>query len=345
MQRRARFPASAFTTRSVLIWIGLFPAAAIPRAQTGCAFTPTGEVVPTEFSYGRVFVRAAIGPLRNILLYTDTGGGMQSLYADVARRLGDPIDTVRWTAGGSSGISLVARVPDAQLDPSVPGFAERVPGHLDFVFDTAAPPPEDAGPVWAGRLGSMWFADRVWTIDYQHQQLHMSGQGPAGPAIESCWSPLAFQVDSAGNRPYGFARIAARIDGETIQFLLDTGARTVLTDSARALIDPRQPASRATSFVITDLFERWHARHPDWPVIRRAERGTNAAMIRVPSVQIGQTVVGPVWFTERANENFHQFMSTYMDSQIDGALGGSAFQHGALVIDYPRARAALVVPP
>jgi len=38
-------------------------------------------------------------------------------------------------------------------------------------------------------------------------------------------------------------------------------------------------------------------------------------------------------------------MSQYMDRPIEGALGGSAFRYVTLIIDYPRARAAALLPP
>jgi hypothetical protein len=66
-------------------------------------------------------------------------------------------------------------------------------------------------------------------------------------------------------------------------------------------------------------------------------------MIRVPTIEIGSQKIGPVWFTERPNRSFHDFMSQYMDQPIDGALGGSAWRYGTLIIDYPRARAAVIV--
>ena len=51
--------------------------------------------------------------------------------------------------------------------------------------------------------------------------------------------------------------------------------------------------------------------------------------------------VGPVWFTRRPDPSFHQFMSQYMDKQVEGALGGSALKFFRVTVDYPNAVAAL----
>jgi len=48
-------------------------------------------------------------------------------------------------------------------------------------------------------------------------------------------------------------------------------------------------------------------------------------MIQVPNVEVAGLGSGPVWFTTRPNSNFHQFMSKFMDKQVDGALGGGRY--------------------
>jgi hypothetical protein len=61
------------------------------------------------------------------------------------------------------------------------------------------------------------------------------------------------------------------------------------------------------------------------------------AMIEVPRVVIAGRAVGPVWFTRRADKNFHQFMSQWMDKRVDGALGGNALSFFRVTVDYPSA--------
>ena len=62
-------------------------------------------------------------------------------------------------------------------------------------------------------------------------------------------------------------------------------------------------------------------------------------MIEVPKIKIAGYTVGPVWFTRRADKNFHEFMSKFMDKQVEGAIGGNALRHFRITIDYPQAKA------
>ena len=80
---------------------------------------------------------------------------------------------------------------------------------------------------------------------------------------------------------------------------------------------------------------------------RRAQcwKSVGSAIMRVPTIDVGGRQIGPVWFTERPDRNFHDFMSRYMDQPIEGALGGSAWRYVTLVLDYPGAKAALLTSP
>ena len=72
-------------------------------------------------------------------------------------------------------------------------------------------------------------------------------------------------------------------------------------------------------------------------MIPQADEYQTEPMIRVPSVKVGGWEVGPVWFTRRADKNFHEFMSRFMDQTIEGALGGNALRSFRLTVDYPGA--------
>ena len=135
------------------------------------------------------------------------------------------------------------------------------------------------------------------------------------------------------------------IDGQTINLLFDTGATVRLTDQALARLADGQPASRATSFISKTTFDRWHARHPDWKVIEHADANAGGEpLIEVPEVTVAGYTVGPVWFTRRADKNFHQWMSQWMDKEIDGALGGSALHYFRVTVNYPGAVAVFERP-
>jgi hypothetical protein len=127
-----------------------------------------------------------------------------------------------------------------------------------------------------------------------------------------------------------------QIDGATVDLLLDTGAMTKLTAKALAAVGG-ESAVRATSFITETTFEAWKQKHPDWRVVEEADTfGDGAPMIEVPAVTVAGQVVGPVWFTRRADKDFHEFMSQWMDKKVDGALGGNALRFFRVHVDYPR---------
>jgi hypothetical protein len=137
-----------------------------------------------------------------------------------------------------------------------------------------------------------------------------------------------------------FPSIEATLDGETRAFLFDTGATIRLNEDAHRRLGG--PAERATSFLVASWFDRLRTGHPDWTVVEHADANVgDEPMIEVPSVTIAGFEVGPVWFTRRADRNFHrpQGMSRWMDRQVDGALGGSLLQYFVVTVDYPRATA------
>ncbi|HET6843633.1 MAG TPA: hypothetical protein VFK06_18430 [Candidatus Angelobacter sp.] len=111
-----------------------------------------------------------------------------------------------------------------------------------------------------------------------------------------------------GKRGESFPRIQAIIDDEVIDFLFDTGANTVLTDSAMKIIHDRRAAHRATSFINQSILDRWHKKHPDWKMVEKAEKGSYATMIEVPALIVGGYRAGPVWFTAR--EDTRPFLVT-----------------------------------
>ncbi len=325
--------------------------ATLPPAT--CTASIRGRPVPAEFVGNRIFIRWNVAGHGSFLLYTDTGGGLLSLYPEAVQRLSLPVDTLHWTNGANHGTRLSVQVPPAfnrSLVPPIPSAAsirwypvlEDSATAVLLVQYGEPQPEEEAGYEWDGRLGSEWFGDRVWILDYPNRRLYFSGTAPVGPMAPECWTPLGFQTDSSGRRTNHFPRITARIDGDDIQFLLDTGAQTTLTDGAWRAIGPREPRHRAASFITKERFDQWHNRHTDWLVIPDAEQGDGAPMIRVPTVEVGGHAIGPVWFTERPDASFRTFMSQYMDRPIEGALGGSAWRYVALILDYPRARAAVL---
>ena len=114
-------------------------------------------------------------------------------------------------------------------------------------------------------------------------------------------------------------------------------------ESQRISGTPTVDGYGVTSYITTGVLERWHRAHPDWRVVTDGDDlfGPKHTMrlIEVPKLEIAGWTVGPVWFTERPDRNFREVMSSYMDKQVEGAVGGNVFGHFAMTIDYPHATA------
>ena len=289
-----------------------------------------GRDLPAKFVANRVFVIARTGSGITVDFYTDSGGGTNLMcrataqrlklatapFADEDDELGKNIETTHLAAfERDAGIPVNADGDDS--------FLVHDCGERDAVFGDAF-------------LSSRWFANRVWTWNYAAGTLRLEGKDfrplPSARKLE-----VAFQNDSAGKRRFNMARMSMTVDGKSIDMLLDTGATTTLTPAALGKIADNLPATRATSFIGATIFNAWRAAHPGWRVIEKAEQGTGFAMIEVPDVEIASAHVGPVWFTYRRDASFHQFMAPMMDEQIEGAIGGDAFSHFVMTIDYPNA--------
>jgi hypothetical protein len=280
-------------------------------------------VLPARFEADRIFVDLPVTGGDTLHLYTDTGGGL-FLFATAAER-------IRWT--DTTGVALSRLAADSTFPEPLGNPDRRLP---IFRSDQAAAAGFD------GMLGQAWFADRVWTVDYPARRflLHRSA-APVSPDARS--APLGFKADSSGARALSFPRITAVVDGDTLEWLFDTGAMAHLPPAALAEVADSGPPLRATSFVTSSVLARWRERHPDWRVIANADVNVpGMSMILVPEVTVAGVTAGPVWFTERPDKNFHEYMSQWMDRRVDGALGGSLWRYFRVTLDYPGARAHLV---
>lgn len=314
-------------------WAGLLGIlAASAHAQPPCD-------LPSRFEADRVYVTPTTQDGQVLRLFTDSGGGL-FLRQAAATRLGleavAPDDAKKETNDA------------AQAQPStvrLPAFADGkgIPPPMSGDGRVPVMPPRIQAPLPGlsaddGMLGQAWFSGRIWTWDYPGRKLRIEGaHWRASKDMRRV--PLGFKTSASGTRELDFPRIEVTIDGHALPLLLDTGATTVLTPDALAALDDGLPAERATSMIANSVFQAWHKAHPDWRIIEDAQAGTGSAMIEVPDVEIAGWRVGPVWFTHRANRNFHEFMSSFSDQRVEGAIGGNALEHFVMTVDYPGAAA------
>jgi hypothetical protein len=292
--------------------------------------------LPVDSTGDRFFVTLVTVKGESLRLYTDSGGGL-FLHPESVKRLGLPVRTIR--EGGNQ--HEVVAFPELRQGVSVPAPM----GNHGYMPVLSAAEAKRLPEGMDGMLGQAWFSGRVWTWDYPGQRLLWLPEGGLPVVSPQHRIALGFKTDESGKRLNDFPRITVTIDGERLDLLFDTGATVGLSPGALAHLDDKGPSSRGTSFITETHFERWRQRHPDWPVIENADLNHRGEpMIQVPSIELAGYTVGPVWFTCRPNSNFHQFMSQWMDRQVEGALGGSALRFFRITIDYPNAVAVFERP-
>ncbi|MEL6257204.1 MAG: hypothetical protein AAFR87_34740 [Bacteroidota bacterium] len=281
------------------------------------------ELNEALFDQHRIFFNIKGVDGQKVSFYTDTGGG-KLIYPEAAKKLGLSIDTIE--QGGET----------AEMIKLVDLFSERnhpIPVGSHFVYRG-----ERRGTTYDGMLGAHWFADKIWNFDYHKEKLYLVKEVDWNSLDKKHTVELGFMSNMLGKHATHFPRIPIKIDGKVIQTLFDTGANAPLSDSAKASFGGADET--ATSFIIATIFDQWRADHPDWPYLEGADLNLNEAMIQVPKMEIAGHTVGPVWFTRRADKNFTEFMSQWMDKPIEEAIGGSCFKYfSRLIVDYPEEKA------
>src|SRR3546814_19665949 len=96
-----------------------------------------------------------------------------------------------------------------------------------------------------GMLGTKWFGDRTWEWDYRAGTLRLLPDGALPEADPAHVVKLGFQADADGRHTTHFPRIPARIDGEELQFLFDTGATFRLDEAAAVKLGDASVRQRA----------------------------------------------------------------------------------------------------
>jgi hypothetical protein len=313
----------------------------IASAQSTAEPRPGQPVtIPTRYLAHRFVATPTTVDNLTLTLFTDSAGQL-FIYEDVAQRL--KLSVVILPREENSREFKVAALPAFKSSAGIPpplgsAFEQRL-----------LIKPRPANPTILeqqrdGMLGQQWFADRVWTFDYPKQTLLWRAAGDLPPHDKSHEVKLAFKTAPSGKRQNNFARIQIEVDGETLDFLLDTGASNILSKEALKQINDGDPAERATSFLTQSVFDKWHKKHPEWRALENIETLTGAAMIEVPAVKIGGFTVGPVWFTVQPDRTFHAVMDQIMDKPAEGALGGSALHYLRMTVDWPNAVAVFEQP-
>lgn len=260
-------------------------------------------MLPTEMIEGRWFLVAPVAAGGALRFYLDSAGGMFLTEAAATR--------------------LALSRHEENGDPVV-AFPALADARIPHPASLPVMPKPFAGAD--GMLGAPWFAGHAVVFDYPRRQLSVVDALPAVAAEHR------IAVHFAPDMPFG--RIQMTVAGEAIAMLLDTGAEVALTEPARAAFGGAA-LERATSFITQSVLARWHAAHPEWRMVENADANVpGSPMIEVPVVTVGGFDVGPVWFTQRPDDNFHKWMAQWMDQPVDGALGGNAYRTLRVGVDW-----------
>ena len=330
------------TAKLIVVILGTMSISFAALAQKASEPQPGKPVViPTRYAAHRFVATPVTADNATLSLFTDSAGGL-FLYADTAEQLKLSIVTLPQKENGQA-VRIVG-LPNFKSGAMIPPPLGSLFEMRLFVFPRRAA--SDHGEIdrGDGMLGQQWFAGRVWTFDYPKQVLLWRAAGDLPPHDKSHEVKLGFKTNGVGKRAANFARIPIEIDGETIDFVLDTGATNILSEEVLKQINDGGPAERAASFLARSVFEKWHKKHPEWRALENIKTLTGNAMIEVPSITIAGFKVGPVWFTVQPDAAFHSYMAQWMDKPTEGAIGGSALHYLRMSVDWPNAIAVFEQP-
>jgi hypothetical protein len=297
--------------------------------------------LPVRYDEHRWIVRPVTAAGDTLDLYTDSGGG----FLFIARERLAPNTALVFAERTPAGDSMfTAPWPTFRAGQEIPPPLYLTPPSITTASVAAFRRQAGTIPGRDGFLGNGWFAGRAWVFDYPAHRLLLRAADTSPQALGGATIPLGFKNGPGGGDAPWFARLRIAVDGDSLDLLFDTGATTVLTDSARMAVGDGRPASRAASFITRTVFDGWRRRHPDWRVIARGEEGTGADMIEVPAVSVAGFTAGPVWFTARQDRAFTEYMSQWMDRPVVGAFGGSALHYFRVTVDYPNRRTTFARP-
>jgi hypothetical protein len=287
------------------------------------------ENLPAQFDHDRIHLSVTGPDAQPVRIYVDSGGGYNAMTQTVRNRLGLAIDE---EIEGDDGPLQLVKFPTLFAGAAIPApLPDKWLGGRLLVVP-------DAELDMDAFLGSRWFAGRIWQIDYPNHAMSVLDSLPASKNAHRI--PLAFRTGADGIRSLNFPRITISVDGASMEVLLDTGATARLTSTSAPVFNVDVGAEVGTSFVVRSAFEKWRKRHPGWRVVEKSDAGRGTfPMIEVPSIRVADMSVGPVWFTERSDEDFHNTMSEILGVPADGALGGSGLKYFRVILDYPAGNA------
>lgn len=328
-----------FFTCLIVFLVAVSATVAMAQSSSSDGFKVDARPLPSDFSGNLITLTPITLHGDTLRLFSDTGGGGNMIYSEVAHRLDLALfEEIDVPVPGQDDPVMATRLPVFQPAHAIPDPTLLPPTSWQFMV---VEPPYDFLES-DGFLGRTWFAGRVWLFDYPEEKIGKVFGLDESALPDTHRVTLGF-ITVDGLRTMHFPRIAIEVEGEKLEMLLDTGATTILSDEARDVLPGAGSGKQGTSFIVESVFEAWRENNPDWQIIEDGDKVLDMPMIEVPKVTIAGHTVGPVWFTMRPDLNFHEHMSQMMGRRIDGAVGESALKYFRMIVDYPNAWAAFGV--
>lgn len=282
--------------------------------------------LPSKFQDNLIYLTPKLKDGTSLRIFTDTGGGWNAISKDLTDKYGWPL----YEKQSDKSLIYLTDMPGFSHEASIPlgGLNNWLEGKLQVVPKLKLSKSNDID----GSFGGRWHAEKI--IDFNYLSNSISNLDSLPNTSKFTKVDVGFQKNADGNYTTAFPSIDIEVDGKFIPMLFDTGASAWPTGEARKILK-LDGTQVATSFIVASIFDEWVDKYPEWLVIDNACTFSKSPMIRVPKIKLGEQFIGPVWFTKRADHNFHNFMSSMMDRRVSGALGGSALNYVRIIVDYP----------
>src|SRR5699024_9024805 len=209
-------------------------------------------LLPAHFKDNRITVHPTTDDV-TLNFFTDTGGSLIMTPKGVSKAqlevYKDMIDKNEFHTVNLPVLSKNKWIPSIIEKHWIPPIVTKEPTGQLYVVD--------GGQLLAGMdgmLGQAWFANRIWTFDYLNKQLIYHQALDMKMYDDQHAVQLWFYEDEAGKRKFHFPRVKATIDGETLDFLFDTGATLRLTEAGLNELNDDGSQVRGTCFITENMF-------------------------------------------------------------------------------------------
>jgi predicted aspartyl protease len=270
---------------------------------------PPSGTVPITLDHNRMTVEVEFvrpdGSVRQARAWVDTGSPDLTLAEPLARDLG--LDVSGLAAGARA---VVAASP--ALAVRLGGLPLAVAGVRVCVVAGAVVLP---GVVAEATLPASLFRNDHVVFDYPARRLTVARPGVLAPRGVG----LACRV----NAETGLFMIAATVEGDTVQFGVDTGS--------------------AGTWVSSLLTAKWQGRHPNWPQATGAAGSANffgfpfeteGVLMRLPELEFGGLRVREVGLLG-LDQSLFDWYSQKSAAPVVGFLGANVLWSFRLEIDFP----------